>query len=271
MTTSVDPQVTPSSRRKTPWVAAAAVVALVGVAAAIGLTGRAAAPKPPGAAVGTQLDQLLPADISRLPLVDEYGKPTSLAAFHGKLVVLVDFMTTCQEICPIVMSELNQVDQAVTKAGLAGKVQFVGVTIDPGRDDPARLHAYRSFADLLPNWSLLTGTSQDLASLWKYVGVAYSKQPEGNPPAVDWLTKKPLTYDIGHSDVVTYIDASGNERYVMQGMVNGLDAHLNAGELGFLNDTGRQNLTDTANANWTQADALQVVSWLMKKKVHGVT
>jgi protein SCO1/2 len=209
----------------------------------------------------------LPADIANTPLVDETGRTTNLASFNGKIVVLTDFMTLCQEVCPITTAVLNQVDQAVTKAGLGDKVQFVDITVDPGRDDPARLHAYRSFAKLLPNWTLLTGTPENLAKVLKYFGVGYEKTAEENPPGIDWLTGKPLTYDLTHSDVLIYLDESGHQRFMIQGMPVGSDAGLTDGELSFLNDQGRSNLTDSADASWTGDQALQVVSWLSKKHI----
>src|SRR5581483_8972327 len=44
------------------------------------------APQPPSANIGTQLDATLPTNIASLPLVDEYGHETNLAAFKGKTV-----------------------------------------------------------------------------------------------------------------------------------------------------------------------------------------
>jgi protein SCO1 len=256
------------STRRTLLVAAGAfalfaVAVLVGHASAKPLA-------PPSSDVGTKLNVVLPESIRQLPLTDENGRSTSLAAFDGKIVVFTDFMTLCQEICPITTSELNQIDSVVTKAGLAGKVQFVNVTIDPDRDTPARLHAYRSFAGLLPNWSLLTGTPANLAKLWKYFGASYAKTAANSPPPLDWLTGKPLTYDIVHSDVLVYFDAQGHERYVIEGMPNGTAAPLTAGERGFLSAQGRANLADTADATWTEPQGLQVVSWLTKKHLHAV-
>lgn len=230
-----------------------------------------AAPKPPSANVGTQMDSVLPPNIAQLPLVDENGNTTNLAAFQGKVVVLSDFLTTCQEVCPITTAQLNQVDHAVRKAGLSDKVQFVDVTVDPARDDPARLHAYRTFADLLPNWTLLTATPESLATLWRYFGVSYSKTPEDNPPGIDWLTNKPLTYDVTHSDVLVYLDASGHERFVIEGAPVGTKAPLTPGERSVLNDQGRSNLTDTSDESWTPDQALQVVSWLTKKHLHAAS
>jgi len=270
VTTATEPTPTPTTRPKVlrprVIVVGVGVVVLLVAAVVIGRVSKTSLQPPPDS-VGTKLDIAVPASIENLPLTDEYGHPTSLAAFHGKTVVLTDFMTLCQEVCPITTAELNQADASVIKAGLTDKVQFVEITVDPARDDPARLHAYRAFADLHPNFSLLTGTAANLSVLWKSLGVAYEKQPEDNPPAIDWLTGKPLTYDIGHSDVLLYLDATGNKRYVIDGMANGTTAPLTTGERNFLDAEGRANLTDTQDASWTEPQALQVVSWLEGKHI----
>ncbi len=248
-------------------VGALAVLVLFAIAVLVGQQS-AAAPKPPGPDVGAQLNDALPGQIASLPLVDEHGNSVNLASFKGKVVVLTDFLTTCQEICPITTAVLNQVDQAVTKAGLDGNVQFVDVTVDPGRDDPARLRAYRDFAKLLPNWTLLTGTQANLDTLFKYFGISYQKTAEGSPAGVDWLTGKPLTYDVAHSDVLIFLDQQGKQRFVMQGAPLGSNAPLTQGERAFLNDEGKTNLTTAGEGSWTGDQALQVVSWLAKKRIH---
>jgi protein SCO1/2 len=257
-------------RRPRVVIVGISVVVLLVVAVVIGRVSHGSTLQPPPDTVGTKLDTAVPASIANLPLTDEYGHTTDLATFRGKTVVLTDFMTLCQEVCPITTAELNQADGAVIKAGLTDKVQFVEITVDAARDTPARLHAYRAFADLHPNFSLLTGTAANLSTLWRSLGVAYEKQPEDNPPAIDWLTGKPLTYDIGHSDVLLYLDASGTKRYVIDGMSNGTTAPLTSGERNFLDAEGRANLTDTADATWTEPQALQVVSWLQGKHIPNV-
>jgi protein SCO1/2 len=237
-------------------IGALVVVALFVVAVVIGQQS-SASPKPPGENVGAQLNDPLPDNIASLPLVDEHGNDVNLASFQGKIVVMTDFLTTCQEICPITTAVLNQVDQAVTDAGLADQVQFVDVTVDPGRDDPARLHAYRDFAKLLPNWTLLTGTQQNLDTLFKYFGISYEKTAEDadGPPAID---------------VLIFLDQQGKQRFVMQGAPLGSNAPLTDGERAFLNDEGHENLTNAGDGSWTGDQALQVVSWLAKKHIKSV-
>jgi protein SCO1/2 len=266
-TTSTKPE-RPRTRRtkEAAILGAVVVVALFVVAVVVGQQSKAA-PKPPGENVGAQLNDPLPDNIASLPLVDEHGNDVTLSSFQGKVVVMTDFLTTCQEICPITTAVLNQVDQAVSKAGLADKVQFVDVTVDPGRDDPARLHAYRDFAKLLPNWTLLTGTPGNLDALLKYFGISYQKTAEDSQGGVDWLTGQPLTYDVSHSDVLIFLDQQGKQRFVMQGAPLGSNAPLTDGERAFLNDEGHENLTNAADGSWTGDQALQVVSWLTKKHI----
>jgi protein SCO1 len=246
--------------------AAIGIVVLFAIAIVVGQSS-SPAPKPPSADVGIAMNSPLPANIMNLPLVDETGRTTNLAAFQGKIVVMTDFMTLCQEICPITTAALNEVDRSVTKAGLADKVQFVDVTVDPARDDPARLHAYRSFAKLLPNWTLLTGTPENLATLFHHFGVGYEKTAEEDPPGTDWLTGQPLTYDLTHTDVLIYLDEAGHQRFVIQGAPLGSNAPLTEDEMSFLNDEGHENLTNAADGSWTGEQALQVVSWLAKKHI----
>jgi cytochrome oxidase Cu insertion factor (SCO1/SenC/PrrC family) len=49
-------------------------------------------------------------------------------------------------------------DRAVTAAGLAREVRLVELTVDPGRDTPSRLRAYRMLVMAPANWSLLSGS-----------------------------------------------------------------------------------------------------------------
>ena len=159
-----EPTVAPSRSRRRLVVAGVATLALFAGAIAIGELAPGPV-RPPSANVGTQLNAALPPEIAQLPLIDENGKATNLAAFAGKIVVLSDFMTLCQEVCPFTTSELNDIDKAALSPSMRNKIQFVNISVDPARDDPAHLHAYRAFAQLLPNWSLLTGTPENLATL----------------------------------------------------------------------------------------------------------
>lgn len=116
------------------------------------------APGPPSAYLGTVVDTLVSASVVDLPLTTDTGLVTSLAAWHGQVVVLTDFLTLCQETCPLTTGNLLMMDHAVTAAGLGRRVHFVELTVDPSRDTPSRLRAYRKLIGASANLSLLTGS-----------------------------------------------------------------------------------------------------------------
>jgi protein SCO1 len=249
----------------------APLVGIVGLALAVSgcASPTRTVPAPP-AGVGTQLDRAVPAGVLGLPLVDQSGAARTLGSFHGKVLVISDAMTLCQETCPLDSANLVATARAVIAAGLGDRVAFATITIDPHRDTPARLAAYHDqFAPAPADWTLLTGSPDALAALWKDLGVYYQTAPEPSPPATDWLTGRPLTYDISHADLIFFIDPDGHERFVIDG-----PAHVAAGApvpdalRRFLNDEGRRNLTEPDAQTWTVPQALQVVSWLTNHNLH---
>ena len=81
-------------------------------------SGPGAPPGPPSAYLGTVVDTPVPASVADLPLTTDTGQATSLAAWHGQVVVLTDFLTLCQETCPLTTGNLLMMDSAVMAAGL---------------------------------------------------------------------------------------------------------------------------------------------------------
>jgi protein SCO1/2 len=234
-------------------------------AAALAATACASSPAPPGppsAYLGTVVDTPVPASVASLPLTTDTGQQTSLAAWHGQVVVLTDFLTLCQETCPMTTGNLLMMDRAVQAAGLGARVRFVELTVDPGRDTPARLRAYRQLTAAPANFDLLTATPAVLAQLWAYFGVSYQRVAEDQPPGTDWLTGRPLTYDVDHQDALVYLDAQGRQRFVVHGGPDGQGAPLAPALRRFLNAQGQASLSHPDASTWTAAQALSPVAWL---------
>jgi hypothetical protein len=141
----------------------------------------------------------------------------------------------------------------VTAAGLGRRVRFVELTVDPGRDTPARLRAYRALVGAPSNWALLTGRPGVIERTWQYFGVWYQRVAEGRPPGTDWLTGKPLNYDVTHQDVLIYLDASGRERFVVVGAPNASGAPVAPALRRFLSAQGRAELSHPDASTWTPA------------------
>ena len=220
------------------------------------------APGPPSAYLGTVVDTPVPASVADLPLTTDAGQVTSLAAWHGQVVVLTDFLTLCQETCPLTTGNLLMMDAAVTAAGLGRRVHFVELTVDPGRDTPSRLRAYRKLIGAPANWSLLTGSPAVIAQIWRYFRVWYQRVAEDNPPGTDWLTGRPLTYDVDHEDTLIYLDATGRERFLVVGNPNAKAAAIPTGLRRFLSAQGRADLSHPDAGTWTAAEALSPIAWL---------
>jgi protein SCO1/2 len=256
----------PRLPRRCRLVVALAVAGCFGVLAACG--GGPSRIPAPSAAIGTAVDITLPAGVANLPLTTAGGKHTTLAAFHGEPVVIADFMTLCSDVCPLISANVAAMARSLVHDGYAGKVALLEISIDPARDTPARLRAYQKlFGGSLPGWTLLVPTRAANATLWKNLGVGIKRVKESKPPDVDWLTHKPLTYDLAHTDDVVFLDAQGHERFVIDGspQVNGaLPPTLRR----FLTKQGARNLEHPQPvADWSVPEGMRVLSWLTNHRL----
>ncbi|MGH8889269.1 MAG: SCO family protein [Acidothermaceae bacterium] len=218
--------------------------------------------------VGSSGSRAIPQSVADLPFVDDHGATTTLASFKGKTVVLADFLTLCQEVCPLTTANLLKVQQAVARAGLSSDIELVEVTVDPERDTPARLAAYRNLIGAGANWEFLTGSAANVAALWKWFGIAYETTAEDSPAGTDWWTGKPLTFDVGHSDALFFIDAHDTQRYVVVGSPNVASlSQIPAALQSFLNDAGRDNVASPEAGTWTAADVDSVLAWITGRRI----
>ncbi len=214
-----------------------------------------------GPGTGTVLDRRLDPAVLSLSFKDAQGRSLTLASLRGRTVVVTDFLTTCQEICPMTSANLRAAAVASERAGLGDAVTFLEVTVDPERDGVPRLAAYQALYGAAPNWRLLTSDPRTVASLWQALGVAYARTPSKPPLPRDWLTGAPLTYDVVHQDAVFLIDGAGRERWLVIGNPDAAGTALPARLDGFLNEEGRQNLTAPGEASWTASDVERAVQW----------
>jgi protein SCO1/2 len=215
------------------------------------------APAAPPPGQGLVLDRPTPQHVA---LVDERGRTVSLAALRGKVVVLANFLSLCQDECPLITGAFIALERDVRAAGLGRRVVFVEATVDPGRDSVARLAAYQK--EFGADWELWTGTPAAVAAFWKPFGVYYQIVPEEQPPKIDWYTGQPLTYDVGHSDGYILIGADGRERFVDASAPN-MAGRLNPKLSGLLNAGGLHGLQHPQQPDWTIADARAALSYVL--------
>jgi len=121
-----------------------------------------------------------------------------LSEMRGRVVALFFGYTSCPDICPTTMAELNQ---ALGELGdQADQVQVLFVTVDPERDTPERMQEYVNHFN--PDFIGLSGSEADLAKVWNSYGV-FREVVEGTSAA---------GYLVNHTARVTLIDQQGNLR-----------------------------------------------------------
>jgi protein SCO1/2 len=131
-------------------------------------------------------------------LLRDDGSTFRLSGMQGKTVLLFFGYTSCPDVCPTTLAELNQ---ALKQLGEdANRVQVVFVSVDPQRDTPERVQQYVNHFN--PNFIGLSGSETALTKIWKDYGV-FREIVEGTSA---------LGYIVNHTARVTLIDANGNLR-----------------------------------------------------------
>ena len=126
------------------------------------------------------------------------GTSFQLSERRGEVVLLFFGYTSCPDVCPTTLAELNQ---ALTQLGAdADRVQVVFITVDPGRDTPQRVQEYVNHFN--SEFVGLSGTEEELTKVWTDYGV-FREVVEGTSA---------LGYLVNHTARVTLIDADGNLR-----------------------------------------------------------
>ncbi len=226
--------------------------------------------QPPPSLVGTQLNHPVPRALVSLPLTNQAGERRTLGSYRGKIVVVSDMMTLCQETCAIGTASMLQAARAVDGAGLTDQIEFLSITIDPGRDDQQHLLAYQRAFGRVPNWELLTGSSADVNELWDKLGIWRRSVSVPRPYPRDWLTNRPLTQDIQHSDDLIFIGPDERFRFEVDGPGSVPSAHaLPPRIFGFMDALGHQNARSPSAGSWSADQVLQVLHWLVGESRQG--
>jgi protein SCO1 len=245
------------------WGGLAVVLAVVGTLAACG----GSSIKPPPPSLGTVVNFTVPAAIANIPLTEANGTTTTLAAYQGKSVMIADFLSLCTDICPMISANTAAMARALNADGVGAKVALLEISVDPQRDTPARLRAYQKlYGGPLADWTLLRATPANTAKLWKFFDVEYKRVKEPKPAAIDWLTHKPLTYDVSHEDALIFLGANGHEQFIVNAAPD-VQGHLPPSQLvKFLDPSGLVALNHpTPVEDWTVSQGLSVFSWLTNR------
>jgi protein SCO1/2 len=130
------------------------------------------------------------------------GAEFKLSRYRGKVVVLEFGYTHCLDVCPVSLAMLTQARQKLGAA--AADVQVVFVTVDPARDNAARLRTYLAPFD--PSFIGVTGSARQIDALLKAYGISATRRlVEGSK----------TDYTMHHSSYLYFIDRQGMQRALM--------------------------------------------------------
>jgi protein SCO1/2 len=136
---------------------------------------------------------------AEIELTRANGTRFRLSEMRGSAVMLFFGYTSCPDICPTTMAELNQAFEKLGKED-AKQTRVLFITVDPERDSPERVQEYVDHFN--PDFIGLSGTETELAKVWKDYGV-FREIVQGSSAA---------GYLVDHTARVTLIDRDGNLR-----------------------------------------------------------
>jgi len=227
-----------------------------------------ATPAPMG---GTFLNEPLPAEILSIELTDQSNHKFKLSDLKGKSLVITNFLTSCQEICPMTTVNMRDIAASVDAAALSKQIEVLEITVDPKRDTPSRLTAYQDlFND--NRWSLVTGSESGIAKIWEFFGAPATREmmDSSETMPMDWQTGKPNTYDMMHADLVVIVGPDGNWLWLDLGAPKTKSGVVPPVLNKFLSDQGKKNLVSPQEPSWTVDAVLSALSQITGKDIPAV-
>ncbi len=134
-------------------------------------------------------------------LIDQAGRPVSLADLRGKTVALTFLDPVCTSDCPLIAQEFRDANSLL--GADSDKVVFAAVVANPIYRATAFTNAFDRQEGLqhMRNWLFLTGSLPALNHIWDDYGVEVDVAPAGAM--------------IDHSELAYVIDARGRTREVL--------------------------------------------------------
>jgi protein SCO1 len=149
-----------------------------------------------GAAAADRLEATVlerPLTLPEFALADQNGAPFTLRQLKGHWSLVTIGYTSCPDICPFTLANLNSVLETAAAQGSPN------VAVDPARDKPALKQWIEQFN---PHFVGVTGEPAQIETLVTALGGVYRL---GKPDASGW-------YSVAHSAAVAVIDPEARLR-----------------------------------------------------------
>ena len=149
-------------------------------------------------------------------LVDQFGHPVSLSSLRGREVVMAFIDSRCTSLCPLTANIMyNAKAQLGTSA--SSRVMLVAINANPTATSVAAVQSWSITHGMLHQWLFLTGTAQQLQSVYHLYGVNVQVDASGN--------------DL-HDASMYVIDAQGHERLLFETLDSNSKPDLSSEESG---------------------------------------
>lgn len=141
--------------------------------------------------------------LAEFELVDAAGSRFGSDHLQGGWHLLFFGFASCPDVCPLTLATLHEASGKLADLPAAQRPRVVMISVDPARDDPARLAAYVQHFD--PSFAGITGTREQLDGLARDFGVPILI---GQPDAGGY-------YTVDHGASLFLVDPRGRLRAIL--------------------------------------------------------
>ncbi len=149
-------------------------------------------------------------------LIDQFGHPFTLSSLRGHEVVLAFIDARCKTLCPLT-AQIMYNARAQLGASAASQVDLVAVNANPTATSVVEVEAWSINHGMLHQWSFVTGTAQQLQSVYHMYNVYV--QVNSNELVV-------------HDPIMFIVDAKGRERLYFETLDSNSQSDLKSQEIG---------------------------------------
>lgn len=137
--------------------------------------------------------------------LDQDGNERTLSSFSGKKQILSLIYTHCLHTCPTIVSTMQSIENKLGEHENQD-VGFILVSLTPDTDTPEVMREFAQKRKLnMNNWSLLTGSAEDVRSLAMVLDVKYQNVKDN---------------EVNHSNLITGLDKEGRIKFQEIGVMN---------------------------------------------------
>jgi protein SCO1/2 len=128
-------------------------------------------------------------------LIDHNKQILDKARLKGKWDLMFFGYTSCPDVCPTTLNELNHVVKAIDDPDVLDALRVYFVSVDPERDKPDLLATYMNYFN--PDFTGATADIEKLKVLTSALDISY---------IIKKKSENDLTYAVSHSGYVVLID-----------------------------------------------------------------